>query len=247
MSYRVRILPLLHCRLIQDDGQVSSLSLLEGIQEGTLLGFYVKPDSQGEIQSLSPSHPSSSPLHSTSSLDSSIYLSSSHSGDSLSSERNLLPFLGNSLHIDRESLTVPGKGCPIDLILVCIRDNWVIQLTFRLWECTESACLLSSSAWSVTASKQGLSLCYNNTSLLLAQPVAEGQWATISVSCQGSPFGSLSDNQSPATTDWNLVTTESITVNATRTVMDILSFEIHQNEKLSLQLLIPYFSSISPT
>jgi len=29
--------------------------------------------------------------------------------------------------------------------------------------------------------------------------------------------------------------------------MDILSFEIHQNEKLSLQLLIPYFPSISPT
>lgn len=54
-------------------------------------------------------------------------------------------------------------------------------------------------------------------------------------------------NQSPATTNWNPVTTESITVNATRTVMDILSFEIHQNEKLSLQLLIPYFPSISPT
>ena len=29
--------------------------------------------------------------------------------------------------------------------------------------------------------------------------------------------------------------------------MDILSFEIHQYEKLSLQLLIPYFPSIAPT
>ena len=142
---------------------------------------------------------------------------------------------------------VPGKECSIDLILVCIRDNWVIQLTFRLWECVEPVCLLSSSMWSVTASKQGLSLCYGDVSLLLQQPVAEGQWATISVSAKDHHLGLLRTYQFPVTTDWNPVTTESITVNATKTVMDILSFEIHQNEKLSLQLLIPYFPSISPT
>ena len=93
---------------MQQDGTITSLSLLEAIQEGNVLGFFVQPDSQGIIHSLSVDNVSS-PLHSSSSLDSSIYLSSSHSDDSVPYESSLCKLPGNALHVEREQILVSGR------------------------------------------------------------------------------------------------------------------------------------------
>ena len=207
----------------------------------------MKPGSHGEIQCLFPDRNSSSPLHSTSSLDSSIYLSSSHSEDSSPPEGNLHSFIGNSLHVERERIPVSGRCSSLDLIIVCVRDAWVIQLTLRLWDCSEEVCLLDSSLWSVVASKQGICLRHGATSRLLPQPIAEGQWVTVSVSAKGPCLSLFRTTQSAVSMDWSPTTVESITVNATRSVMDILAFEIRQDEVLSFQLLIPYHISLPAT
>lgn len=219
--------------------------MIEGVREGSLLGFFVQPDSQGEIQCLLPSHVSSSPVHSNSSLDSSIYLSSSHSEDSLPSDGVFHTFSGNALHIERERIPVPGKCYVLPLNLVCIRDNWAIQWTLRLWDCSDKVCLLSSPLWEVIASKEGICLHCDEASLLLPQPVEEGQWATVVVSARNRRLSLSRDNQPAVSMEWSPTEIESVTMNTTKTVMDVLAFEICQDEEIALQLLVPYYTSIS--
>ena len=45
--------------------------------------------------------------------------------------------------------------------------------------------------------------------------------------------------------EWSPTEIESVTMNTTKTVMDVLAFEICQDEEIALQLLVPYYTSIS--